>query len=237
MSVPKLLCIFAATGGLHVASTSPNPPLRTEERVIAPTTLESILGSYYLRSTQTVLFWIMAIAETFVTLLQVGGPVKLRQHMLTLLALGGDAANIRPSGALNMAVGATLIAFGAMLRVLCYRELGSHFTFELGLLKDHRLITTGPYRVVRHPSYAGALLAYSGLLVYYASPGSWVMECLIRGSVAGGLFGALYGAFVLFVVTGLVLRIPKEDQGLREKFGEEWEKWAGETYALVPGFY
>nr|GAT45991.1 predicted protein [Mycena chlorophos] len=222
----KLLCIAAATLGLHVSSTSPNPPLSAEERLTKPTKLENVLGSWYLRTGQTAMFWLIGFAEIIAT-------VAATPEFPHTLAVATPSR----STLLFMTIGASLIAIGALLRLWCYRELGRQFTFEIGLLKDHELITTGPYRLVRHPSYTGALLAYTGLLVYYASPGSWSMESFIRGSVAGTVFGAFYGCFVVFAMAGLVLRIPKEDAGLHGKFGTEWERWAANTYALVPGWY
>ncbi|KAF7329880.1 hypothetical protein MKEN_00251700 [Mycena kentingensis (nom. inval.)] len=233
----KLTCILAATCGLHAASTSPNPPLRREERVLSPTKLESFLGSYRLRATQTAIFWLLGLGEAVATLVQAATPSKINNDVLTVIALGANAGNLRATGSLNMAVGAFLILAGAALRVWCYRELGTQFTFELGLVKDHRLITTGPYRFLRHPSYTGAVVVYLGLLVYYASPGSWVMECFIRGGMIGRVFSATYGCMVVFFVTGLLSRVPREDDGLKAKFGEEWVEWAARTNALLPGIY
>ncbi|KAF7319437.1 hypothetical protein HMN09_00282200 [Mycena chlorophos] len=222
----KLLCIAAATLGLHVSSTSPNPPLSAEERLTKPTKLENVLGSWYLRTAQTAMFWFIGFAEILATV----AATPEFPHTLVV-------ATPSRSTLFSMTIGASLIAIGALLRLWCYRELGRQFTFEIGLLKDHELITTGPYSLVRHPSYTGALLAYTGLLVYYASPGSWAMESFIRGSIAGTVFSVFYGCFVVFAMAGLVLRIPKEDSGLQGKFGAEWERWAQNTYALVPGWY
>ncbi|KAF7292862.1 hypothetical protein MIND_01185200 [Mycena indigotica] len=210
----RLLCVAASSISLHLASTAPNPPLRSEERITKPTHVEKILGSWFLRTAQTTLFWVLMVAEGVATTNHLARP---------------------ESGLLNMALGVVFMVGGASLRRWCYHELGQQFTFELGLLKDHQLITTGPYRFVRHPSYAAALLVYFGLFV--ASPGSWVMDGFFRSSISGRLLGSLYMCFVLFVITGLVLRIPKEDASLKEKFGEEWDHWAAKTYALIPGMF
>ncbi|KAF7327509.1 hypothetical protein MKEN_00329800 [Mycena kentingensis (nom. inval.)] len=215
----------------------PTRPLRREERVISPTKLDTVLGSYVLRTTQRAIFWLLGLGEAVATLLQAATPSKVSNDVLTVLVLGANVDDLRATGSVNMAFGALLILTGAALRVWCYRELGAQFTFELGLLKDHRLITTGPYHFLRHPSYTGAVVMYLGLLVYYTSPGSWVMECLIRGGTVGRLFSATYGCMVAFIVTGLLSRIKQEDLVLKARFGKQWIQWAARTNALVPGVY
>ncbi|KAJ7747984.1 hypothetical protein DFH07DRAFT_962395 [Mycena maculata] len=235
MAFTKILCILAATLGLHAASTSPNPPLRESEKTIAPTKLEFILGSYQLRFMLTAFYWLLAMAETAATVAPLASSSIWAQRILSIVAVGGDQSKVHLSPTPTLALGAILIACGAVLRLQCYWALGSQFTFETGILKDHKLVTMGPYAFVRHPSYAGAFLAYAGLMLYYGSPGSWVMECLVKGSTAGMLFGGGYAFLMFLVVLGLTWRIPKEDEGLRRKFGEEWDAYAAAVrYAIVP---
>jgi len=49
------------------------------------------------------------------------------------------------------------------------------FTFEMSIRKEHILVTSGPYGVVRHPGYTGALLAIGGMLLLHASEVSFVL--------------------------------------------------------------
>lgn len=69
--------------------------------------------------------------------------------------------------------GVLLASFGALLRLVCYSHLGRHFTFELALRKEHKLITDGPYGFVRHPSYLGSVCYFTGLLTCQFGAGSW----------------------------------------------------------------
>ena len=62
-------------------------------------------------------------------------------------------------------LGSVVLIFGAIVRISCYYYLGKHFTFELSVHDDHKLVTSGPYSVVRHPSYSGNTLIVIGLLV------------------------------------------------------------------------
>ncbi|KAJ7164975.1 hypothetical protein C8R46DRAFT_997497 [Mycena filopes] len=241
MALLKIVCIFAATLGLHTASTSPTPPQSESElRPITTSPLEFI-ASRRLRIIQRSIYWGIGIAETAITAAQLAAPSSWADHILRTLTIGGGLTRVHSSASLSttpaIALGSFLIACGALLRLQCYHALGRHFTFQVGIFSHHKLITTGPYGIVRHPSYTGALLAYVGLMLYYASPGMWVMECVIKGSALGGAFAILYALLMFVVVTGLTRRIPKEDDALRAEFGKEWEDWAAGRYALVPGLY
>ncbi|KAJ7135439.1 hypothetical protein C8R43DRAFT_894273 [Mycena crocata] len=240
MPLLKIACVIAATIGLHKASTSPNPPLHNSsaERKIAPTRLEFLLGSQTTFILPQLIYWSIGIVETTVLVAQFVSPSIWTQRILSGLEIGGDLHNVQPSVAPTLAIGSFLIICGAVLRLQCYQALGKHFTFETGIFKNHKLVTTGAYNIVRHPGYSGAFLAYVGLMLYYTSPGSWVMECVFKGSTAGGSFGAVYALLMFFIVLGLTWRIPKEDEGLRNEFGEDWDTWAEKVrYVLIPGVY
>ncbi|CAD6900108.1 unnamed protein product [Tilletia controversa] len=62
-------------------------------------------------------------------------------------------------------MGWMMAGLGGGLRYWCYRELSHFFTFTLAILDDHRIVSSGPYAVVRHPSYTGLFLVASGLTV------------------------------------------------------------------------
>lgn len=186
------------------------------------------------------MYWGVGIAETVVIIAQFAAPSTFPHAILSVLAIGGDGDlnKVQLSATPTLTLGTVLIIGGATIRLQCYHALGRHFTFETGIFKNHRLVTTGPYSIVRHPSYAGAFLAYAGLMLYYTSPGSWIMECVIKGSTVGRTFGALYALLMFLVIMGLTWRIPKEDQGLFNAFGHEWEAYHADVrYALIPGVF
>ena len=74
-------------------------------------------------------------------------------------------------------VGWFFAIFGGIIRLACYCTLGNLFTFELSIHKNHRLITSGPYAVVWHPSYAGLIMFILGYSLCHLSGGSWLREC------------------------------------------------------------
>ncbi|KAJ7210643.1 hypothetical protein B0H12DRAFT_409703 [Mycena haematopus] len=220
MPLPKILCIFATTFALHVSSTSPNPPLHSSERTVTPTMVEFILVSPSFRGAQKIFNWGAAITETAIIVAQFHPGSIRSQLVISALTLGGGLPSLHLTP--PVVLGSLLVTSGALLRLLCYRALGKYFTFETGITRNHRLITTGPYSLIRHPSYTGAVLAYIGLLLYYGSRGSWFMECVFKGSIAGAIFCAGYVFATSIVVAGLLSRISKEEEGLQREFG-----WSG----------
>ncbi len=76
------------------------------------------------------------------------------------------------SGGLPLSgLGLSLLLVGATLRSVSIIALGRCYSRRVRLLADHRLVTTGPYRWVRHPAYLGTLVGHLGLALVL---GSWV---------------------------------------------------------------
>lgn len=133
-------------------------------------------------------------------------------------------------------LGSMALYAGAILRYQCYRVMGRHFTFQLSLQKEHRLITTGPYSFVRHPSYLGEAIALPGMLVaQLLSPGTWWTQSGMWETLEGQVFGGLWISFSLWLCWILLSRVPKEDMMLKSQFKEQWTSWARKTpYAVIP---
>src|SRR5882672_7052382 len=68
-----------------------------------------------------------------------------------------------PGGSAWFVSGCTLFALGLALRWYSIFYLGRFFTVNVAIHAGHEIIDTGPYRHIRHPSYAGALCAFLGL--------------------------------------------------------------------------
>lgn len=136
-------------------------------------------------------------------------------------------------------LGALLWISGARIRRWTFRELGRFFRFDISIQRDHRLITTGPYAYVRHPSYTGLLLASAGWLVWTLAPGSWVRESGVLGTALGWAAMLLYVGFGLLPASVVTLtRMAREDAALQKQFGAQWEAWFRRVpYAVVPWVY
>lgn len=81
--------------------------------------------------------------------------------------------------------GQFLDRLGQFLRWSCYRYLGKLFTYEVGVQEEHHLVTSGPYSVIRHPSYSGIMMIITGFLIWQGSPESWMRESGILELRAG----------------------------------------------------
>jgi len=157
--------------------------------------------------------------------------------VLSILMRDSDRAQDIGLTPLSIA-GLGLVVVGAWLREKCYRALGPLFTIELAIRKDHKLVTTGPYGVVRHPSYAGILAVQAGLVCWFCSPGSWLRESGVLESTVGSGFVYVSGLILGFIIMFGVSRMGREEKELRKAFGGEWDAWARRVpYRLVPGLY
>ena len=115
-------------------------------------------------------------------------------------------------------VGDLLLVAGIVVRIWAIRHLGKLFTVDVGIQPGHHVVQDGPFRFVRHPSYSGSLLAWTGV---------------------GLLTRNWLGFFVIVICTfvAYVLRISVEEKVLREKFGTEYDKYAARTKKMIPGIY
>jgi protein-S-isoprenylcysteine O-methyltransferase Ste14 len=124
------------------------------------------------------------------------------------------AATIRP-GAVAFAIGMVILLAGMVLRGWSFKTLGDYFTFTVKVSSDQPVITTGPYRLLRHPGYTGALLI--GLGVGLASA-NWV-----------GLAG-----LTLLPLAVIVWRIHIEENALLATLGDRYRAYAAHHKRLVP---
>lgn len=115
----------------------------------------------------------------------------------------------------TLAIGASTALAGACLRSWSVWTLGRHFRREVTIEQNQRVITTGPYRWVRHPAYAGNLLTYGALGL---ALGSWVSAAAV-----------LTATFI-----GLLPRIKLEERTLEHAFGPAYVDYERATARLIP---
>jgi protein-S-isoprenylcysteine O-methyltransferase len=77
-------------------------------------------------------------------------------------AFAVPAARIHPARVI-FPIGLGFYACGLALRWWAIIYLGRFFTVNVTVATDHRVVDSGPYRYIRHPSYTGGLLAFLGL--------------------------------------------------------------------------
>lgn len=153
--------------------------------------------------------------------------------ILGMLLFGGDASRIRFTTA--AAAGIALGIAGGALRTWCYRELGKFFTFEMSIMKDHKLVTTGPYAIVRHPGYTGTFMTVTSVFLLHATKGSWVRESGLLNHFLGKINAGFFALLISVVSLTLFRRMNVEDRALRKQFGGRWDAWAATVrYMIIP---
>jgi protein-S-isoprenylcysteine O-methyltransferase len=113
----------------------------------------------------------------------------------------------------------TLLAYaGIALRLWAVFTLGRFFRRIVLIQDDHRVITDGPYRFVRHPSYAAVFLTEIGI-----------------GLALGNFLSIAICAAV--PPLGLRTRIRVEERALEDSLSDEYRDYAAQTKRLVPGVW
>jgi protein-S-isoprenylcysteine O-methyltransferase Ste14 len=72
---------------------------------------------------------------------------------------------------------------GVTLRAWAIHELGAQYSHRVVRISESGLVCSGPYRVLRHPAYAGMLLANIGFVSYFASPASIAALTLLAAAI------------------------------------------------------
>ena len=93
------------------------------------------------------------------------------------------SATIRPTAVAEW-IGLVLFWSGISLRLWSFHTLGRYFTFTVQTSNDQPVIVDGPYRVIRHPSYAGLLLI---IMAFGLFIGNWWSLVCLTGAITGGL--------------------------------------------------
>ncbi len=133
--------------------------------------------------------------------------------------LGRDGPLLWPGGRVwPVVAGIALIAAGVGLRAWSIATLGRFFQYQIQVQAGHRVVTGGPYRYVRHPSYSGIALVLAGI-------------ALATGDVLSAAAVAVLGG------AGLAVRIRTEERQLTDALGPEYERFAAQRKRLVPGVW
>ena len=136
---------------------------------------------------------------------------------ILLLPFGASVAPdaVVPGGVVAFVVGAAVGWLGLLLRWWCFVALGRYFTVVVRTSPDQKVVDSGPYRILRHPSYTGLLMALLG-----------------GGVMLGNWVGALASFAVL--LAAVVYRLRIEERALMAGLGEAYRGFAQDRARLVP---
>ena len=181
----------------------------------------------------TVLLVTWVVFETVMRVLQrlraTGPDTRDPSYFVLLLALvaavvaaevlGRRGRLLWPGGLVwPVVAGLVLMAAGIGLRAWSIVTLGRFFQYQIKVQPGHQVVTSGPYRFVRHPSYTGIAMVLAGI-------------ALVSGDVWSLLAVAVLGG------AGLAVRIRAEERQLTQALGAEYERFAAGRQRLVPGLW
>ena len=115
-------------------------------------------------------FWVYWLASAATSKASVRGGWRTRLTGVSLVAVfviadafGGDGLAVR--SVILAAVGAALFGCGIALAVWARLHLGRNWGMPMTQRAEPELVTSGPYRFVRHPIYSGLLTAVLGTVL------------------------------------------------------------------------
>jgi protein-S-isoprenylcysteine O-methyltransferase Ste14 len=113
------------------------------------------------------------------------------------------------------AVGVLLTILGSLLRRYCWRTLGEYFTGDVSVTSEQPIISSGPYRLVRHPSYTAGMMMYVGTGL---ALGSWFSLALLT----------------IATVATYSYRVLVEERALLDAIGEPYDAYMKGRKRFIP---
>jgi protein-S-isoprenylcysteine O-methyltransferase len=123
-----------------------------------------------------------------------------------------------PHGRVLAIAAVILFVAGLILRWWAIITLGRFFTVDVTIEKKHELVERGPFRVVRHPSYTGVLLAFVGLGLFFCN---WAALLVI----------------LLPIGAAFIHRMNVEEGALLSALGPRYAEYMTRTKRLLPFVY
>jgi protein-S-isoprenylcysteine O-methyltransferase len=171
-------------------------------------------------------FLIVWVVTSFGAKRDIGGTSWLRSRwlraVLALLIVGWVLERVRLGNAsihvglwtpgLLPAIGSILCVAGIALAIWARLHLGRNWSPAPALKEGHELVTSGPYRLVRHPIYTGIITALFG-------SGLVSIAALIALAVVGGMF---------------IWRVGAEERLMLQQFPDAYPEYKRHTRALIP---
>jgi protein-S-isoprenylcysteine O-methyltransferase Ste14 len=155
---------------------------------LAGAVAEHVIGGRFAAATYVVAYLVWALSEARIT---VGTPNQSAAENRTLVPYAAARVTTALTAAysepvVSVEVGIVLAGVflaGVALRAWAIDELGARYSHRVVRISDSGLICSGPYRVLRHPAYAGMLLANIGFVSYFASAASAVALTLLAAAI------------------------------------------------------
>jgi protein-S-isoprenylcysteine O-methyltransferase Ste14 len=121
--------------------------------------------------------------------------------------------SFRFSSTLFMQILGSIVTIGGYSLFIWSIIVRGQYATSWKMSQNHRLITRGPYRYVRHPSYLGYFLMFFGLLFIWSN---------------------LFTLFPLLAIPGYVKVVSREEELLAKRFGDEYLDYQKRTGRFIP---
>ena len=108
-----------------------------------------------------------------------------------------------------------MILFGSLLRRYCFRTLGEYFAGDVKARADQPVISSGPYRLVRHPSYSAGMMMFIGIGL---ALGSWLSLAILT----------------IATVATYTYRVMIEERALVDTIGEPYRCYMKTRKRFIP---
>jgi protein-S-isoprenylcysteine O-methyltransferase Ste14 len=226
MELNRPLFLGALAVASYITRTSnkrPNPP----PAVKGEASKDILLAAQFLPAAREWLFIIAQIAHIILTSQWPPRPSNLCPNPAALNEkyFTWNAYTIACLAVINVA---------GSLRITAFQELGKNFTFELN--KPTKLITTGLYAWVQHPSYPTDIAVTTANIALFGNPDGW-LGCFLPFwliELWNTYKAATFVAWFAVAAFVLSIRVRQEEAMMKETFGKEWEVWHKKTARFIP---
>lgn len=113
-------------------------------------------------------------------------------------------------------IGFIIFIAGIIFRQWAIKTLGKTYSHIVRKVEDHEIIDSGPYRYIRHPAYAGMILANLGIVIFFFNVVTLIL-------------------FLLVLIPAIILRIFIEEKSLFKI--ETYSNYAKDRSRLIPGIW
>ncbi len=124
------------------------------------------------------------------------------------------SARFLPDHCLISLTGLVIQAAGLGFALWAQKHLGGNWSAQVTLAEDHRLIRSGPYRIVRNPMYLGILAGMFGSAVVIGEPRAFLAAAA--------------------VLAALLWKIKVEEEMLSRHFGEDYQTYKKGVKSIIP---
>jgi protein-S-isoprenylcysteine O-methyltransferase Ste14 len=146
-------------------------------------------------------------------------PLQVIPLAIVLVAPYSDRHSIAVLGEVGLLryLGLVLFSLGFIGMHWAEASLEKQFSVYVTIQEDHKLVTDGPYRYLRHPRYLGIIIFTTGISLVF---GSWLALILVAA-----------------LTLALIWRIRAEEALMHQEFGADWEAYSQKSWRLIPFVY